>query len=293
MKSILVAGATGYLGRHIVKHYMDKGFHVRALVRDAARAKASGLMASDLFEGEATRPQSLTGLMKDIDLVISALGITRQRDNLSYRDVDFQANDNLLTLALEANVEHFAYVHVLHAKAMKGVPMVDAKQAFAEKLQAAPIRSTLICPSGFFSDMADFYAMSKSGRIWLFGDGSHKLNPIDGKDLAVALADAIAQKKDMSEIGGPDIFSQRDIAELAFAIQSKPTKITYLPDSLRKLALWLLPWVTPKHIHGPALMFLTAFGMDMVGKPHGSKTLTSHFKELAEQDKIASSNGVD
>jgi uncharacterized protein YbjT (DUF2867 family) len=292
MKSILVAGATGYLGRHIVKHYMDKGWHVRALVRDAASAKASGLIASELFEGEATRPESLNGLMKDIDLVISSLGITRQRDNLSYRDVDFQANDNLLNLAQEANVEHFAYVHVLHAKAMKGVPLVDAKQAFAEKLQAAPIRSTLICPSGFFSDMADFYSMSKSGRIWLFGDGSHKLNPIDGKDLAAALADAIAQKRDISEIGGPDIFSQRDIAELAFAIQSRPAKITYLPDGLRKLALWLLPWVTPKHIHGPALMFLTAFGMDMVGAPHGTKTLTSHFKKLAERDTQPSKTDV-
>ncbi|MDD9908160.1 MAG: SDR family oxidoreductase [Ahrensia sp.] len=287
MKTVLVAGATGYLGRNIVKYYMAQGWLVRALVRDAEKARSSGLDATEFFEGEGTEPESLIGVMDGVDLVISALGITRQRDGLDYRQVDFQANANLLTEAESADVIRFAYVHVLNAKAMKGVPMVDAKQAFVDRLQASALPSTVICPSGFFSDMADFYTMSKAGRVWLFGDGSIRMNPIDGADLASAIGHAIEQKREFVEIGGPDILSHREIAELAFAVRSKPVRITNLPDIIRRAAIHLLPFVTPKHIHGPALMFLKAMGMHMVGEIHGTKHLNDHFGELARHDAEA------
>ena len=284
MKTVLVAGATGYLGRKLVRHYMALGWHVRALVRNAEKANASGLAATEYFEAEATQPETLYGIMDSVDLVISALGITRQRDGMDYRDVDFQANVNLLIEAENCDIRHFAYIHVLNAKAMKGVAMVDAKQAFVERLQASSIPSTIICPSGFYSDMADFYSMSKAGRVWLFGDGSNKMNPIDGHDLAIAVSDAIAQNRKFVNIGGPDLLSHREIAKITFAVQHRPSNIIYLPDFIRRLAIRVLPFVTPKHVHGPALMFLKAMGMDMVGETHGTKHLRDHFAELALKD---------
>jgi uncharacterized protein YbjT (DUF2867 family) len=90
---VLVAGATGYLGRHLCAEYARRGHHVTALVRDAARAEG---LADILVEAEATRPETLAGLMDGVDLVVSSLGITRQADGLGYREVDYQANLNLL-----------------------------------------------------------------------------------------------------------------------------------------------------------------------------------------------------
>ena len=68
--------------------------------------------------------------LEGADLVVSALGITRQRDGLSYRDVDYQANANLLGEALRAGVPRFGYVRVLHAEQMLHVPLVRAKHDF-------------------------------------------------------------------------------------------------------------------------------------------------------------------
>ena len=283
-KTVLVAGATGYLGQHIVQRYMELGWHVRALVRNANTAQRKNLIASEVFEGEATKPETLRGVMGGVDLVVSALGITRQRDGLTYRDVDFQANANLLDEALAADVPQFAYVHILNAEKMRGVAVVDAKQAFVDRLKATPIASTVVCPSGFFSDMADFFQMAKSGRVWLFGDGTLRLNPIDGADLAVAITDAIEQRLDWVDVGGPDILTQRKLAEMAFDTLGKRPKITKLPDVFRRIALRLLPWVTPPHIHGPAQMFLTAMGMDMVGSPMGTRRLDNHFTRLNTQE---------
>jgi len=214
--------------------------------------------------------------------VVSSLGITRQKDGLSYRDVDYQANRNLLDRALAAKVDRFAYIHVLGAESMGHVPLVAAKQAFVDALQAAPIASTVVAPSGYFSDMADFLSMARAGRVWLFGKGTHRLNPIHGADLAEAVAEAIEAGDPRADVGGPDVLSQNDLARLAFESLGTPPRITHLPDTLRRLALVILPWVTPRHVHGPAQFFLTAMGRDMVGTPCGTHHLVDHFRAAAK-----------
>lgn len=281
MSTVLIAGATGYLGRFLCAEYARRGWYVAALVRD--RTRAEGLAADALIEAEATRPETLTGIMEGVDLAVSALGITRQADGLRYRDVDYQANLNLLHEAERAGVGRFAYVHVLNAARMQHVPLVAAKAAFVAALQGSTVPGTVIAPSGYFSDMGDFLAMARSGRVWLFGDGSRRINPIHGADLAAATADAAAAGRDWLDIGGPEVFTHAELAALAFSALSRPARIARLPDGLQRAALALAPWTTPRRIHGPAQFFLTAMGMDMVGARHGTRRLADHFAALAAQ----------
>ncbi|MEQ8367664.1 MAG: SDR family oxidoreductase [Roseicyclus sp.] len=280
MQTVFIAGATGYLGRYLCSEYRRRGWRVTALVRDAERAQ--DLDADTLIEAEATRPQTLAGVMTGAELVISALGITRQADGPGYWDVDYQANLNLLIEARRAGVKRFAYVHVLNAAEMRQVPLVAAKSAFVQVLRESDIAATVIAPSGYFSDMADILAAARFGRMWLFRSGTHRINPIHGADLAAASADAIAQGRGWLDVGGPDVFSQADLAQAAFAALGKPAKITWLPDWIRRAVLVLLPRLTPRRIHGPAQFFLTAVGLDMVGAPHGTRHLEAHFAALAD-----------
>lgn len=282
MRPIFIAGATGYLGRYLCAAYRARGYHVTALVRD--RDRAGDLQADTLIEAEATRPETLHGAMEGIDLVVSALGITRQAGGLSYRDVDYCANLNLLRAAERAGVQRFAYVHVLNADSMRHVPLVSAKADFVDALQASPISSSVIAPSGYFSDMGVYLTMARSGRIWLLGSDATRINPIHGADLANAIADATEAGCDWLDVGGPEAFTQSEIAQLAFAALNQPTRLTRLPDALRKVALAVLPWVTPRKIHGPAQFFLTALAHDMVGEAHGSRRLAAHFRNLAGAD---------
>ncbi|SPF81185.1 SDR family oxidoreductase [Pseudoprimorskyibacter insulae] len=278
MTTVLIAGATGYLGRHLVSEFRQRGCHVRAIVRDTDRARRQGIGAHDLILAEATRPETLEGHFQGVDIVISSLGITRQKDGLSYWDVDYQANVNLLNAALRAGVRQFGYVHVLKARSMQQVPLVAAKQAFVDRLQAAPIASSVIAPSGYFSDMEDFMKMAQSGRVWLFGKGTHRINPVHGADLATAVADTMWNCTPWRNVGGPDIFTHAQLAELAFHVLGKSPKITYLPDALRHAALAALP-LLPQSVGGPARFFLTAMGQDMVGDCIGSRRLVDHFRQ--------------
>ncbi len=279
MKRVFVAGATGYLGRYLCAEYRNRGWHVTALVR--RKSTATDLQADVLIEAEATWPESLTGIMSDIDLVVSALGITRQADGVGYWDVDYQANVNLLEEAQRSNVAHFAFVHVLNADRMENVPLVAAKSAFVRKLQLAPVKSTVIAPTGYFSDMADFLTMAKAGRVWLFGTGLQRINPIHGADLAAATFDAISRQEPWCEVGGPDTFTHDDLANLCFDLLDKPARITHLPDLLRRIIIRVLPRIAPRRIAGPAQFFLNAIAMNMTAPPHGTHHLADHLKSAA------------
>jgi uncharacterized protein YbjT (DUF2867 family) len=278
MKHVFIAGATGYLGRFLCAEYRARGWHVTALVRD--RGPAGGLAADRLVEAEATHAETFAGVMDGMDLVVSALGITRQGDGLSYRDVDYGANLNLLREAERAGVGRFAYVHVLNAGAMRHVPLVAAKADFVEALRASALPSTVIAPSGYFSDMGEFLAMARSGRVWLFAPGTHRINPIHGADLAAATAEATEAGTDWLDVGGPETFTHLELARLAAAAVERPARITLLPDWMRRLALAALPRLTPRRIHGPAHFFLTALSRDMVGAPFGTRRLRAYFETL-------------
>jgi uncharacterized protein YbjT (DUF2867 family) len=76
---------------------------------------------------EITKPETLNGIMNDVDVVISTVGITKQKDDLTYMDVDYQANLNLLNEAKKSGVKKFIYVSALNADKLTSLKMCYAK----------------------------------------------------------------------------------------------------------------------------------------------------------------------
>ncbi|MGB1091305.1 MAG: SDR family oxidoreductase, partial [Oceanobacter sp.] len=257
MKNTLVAGSTGYLGRHILAALQQHQIPFKALVRNPKRLAKMDLNRDQIIRAEVTQPGSLKGCCEGVDTVVSTLGITRQRDGLSYEDVDYQANLNLLNEAKAAGVRRFIYVSVLNGEHMTALKVCAAKERFVKALQDSGLDYCVIRPNGFFSDMGEFVDMAKQGRIWLFGDGQLRANPIHGADLAEVCVHAIQGSEEEIRIGGPDTLTQNQIAELAFAAIDKPARITHLPDGIRRMALFLLRKLTPVRIYGPLEFFLT------------------------------------
>lgn len=279
MNKVLVAGATGYLGQHIVKNLVDKAFNTTAIIR-----KASTIIESDLpikvLRAEVTDAQTLKNCCDGIDIIISCIGITKQTDGLSYMDVDYQANLNLLNEAKRSNVKKFIYVSALHGDRLTSLKIFEAKERFVAELKASGIDYCIMRPTGFFVDMAEFYHMAVKGRIYLFGDGSYKSNPIHGEDLAQVCVDAINGCAHEIEVGGPDILTQTEIAHIAFEAIDKPVKITYIPDWVRLIILNVGKLVFQANKFGPIEFFLSVLVMDMTAPRYGKKTLEAEFDRL-------------
>ena len=238
-----------------------------------------------------TDPDSLDGLCGGIDVVFSSVGITRQKDGLTYKDVDYQGNRNLLTIAEESRVSKFVYVHVLNAEKLQHIAMIQAKQAFVDELKQSALETTVICPTGFFSDMEEFLSMARSGRVYLFGNGSNRINPIHGADLAEVCVDALESPKSQIDVGGPEIFTYREIAELAFDVLAKPKKITCLPKKLIVAAIGAFRWLAPVKTYGPVQFLTAVMTMDVVGEPFGERRLLDHFRDCSKTNAKRNVNG--
>jgi len=286
-KKIALAGATGYLGRHIVHQLLLNQYDFVALARNVSKLQALGLAESQLAEVQVTDPSTLTGVFEGVDTVISTVGITRQKDGLTYMDVDYQANMNLLNEALSAGVRKFVYVSAVNGQQFRHLKIMEAKEKFVDALQASGLEYTVLRPNGFFSDMQDFLDMAQGGRVYLFGDGQFKLNPIHGKDLAEVCLQAIEADQPEISVGGPDILTQNEIGELALEAQSQPVKITHIPDWIRKAAIVLLRTFTSSQTYGPIEFFLTMMGQDNIAPRYGRHRLADFFRQQARSNEEA------
>ena len=93
-------------------------------------------------------------------------------------------------------------------------------------------------------------------------------------------ADAAEGDAKVVEAGGPDVFTQRETAELAFDVLGKPAKVTVIP-------LWLayglsrFIGVLNRQFGDLAEFIVTAGEVDGVGPAVGKTSLRSYFEELA------------
>jgi uncharacterized protein YbjT (DUF2867 family) len=276
-RKVLVAGATGYLGKYIVKELKKRGYWVRVLIRKEEQKKAFNSV-DDFFVGQITEPNTLKGVTKDIDWVFTTIGITRQKDGVTYMDVDYQGNVNLLKESLIEKVERFQYISAINGDKLRHLKIFEAKEKFVDELKVSKINYSIMRPNGFFSDMSDFLSMAKNGRVYLFGNGNFKLNPIDGEDLAKVCVDNMENEILEESVGGIDMFTQNQLAELALNAWEKPIKISHLPDWTRRLTIWFLRTFTSSKTYGPIEFFLTAMADDNIANKYGSKRLKDFFE---------------
>lgn len=276
-KRVLVAGATGYLGQYLVKELKKRDFWVRVLIRREDQKEMFDEV-DDFYLAEITKPESMQGICSGINWVFSTVGITRQKDGLRYMDVDYQGNANLLKQALKEEVEAFQYVSAIHGDQLRHLKIFEAKERFVDELKAASLRHSVARPNGFFSDMGDFLSMAKRGRVYLFGHGNFKLNPVHGADLAEVCVNKMIAGESEFTVGGPDFFTHTELAEEALKAWQKPIKISYLPDWSRRFIIWILRNFTSSKTYGPIEFFLTAMAADNIADSYGTHRLKDFFK---------------
>jgi uncharacterized protein YbjT (DUF2867 family) len=285
MQRVLVAGATGYFGGFVVRELKGRGHFVRVLVRSSDRAADLVDVVDEIVEAEVTKPETLTGICEGIDAVFSSVGITKQKDGLTFRDVDYQGNKNLLELALGARVKKFVYVSAFNGPSLRQLDIIDAHEAFVDELRNAEIDWAVLRPTGYFSDMGEFFEMAVRGRVWVIGNGGNRVNPIHGADLAVACADALEGTATEIDVGGPQTLTWDEVAAIAFRALDRPAKISRVPSWLMWSVVWLVRLFN-RH-QGELLAFFTTMATtDVVAPSTGTHTLEAHYLRLANRPVV-------
>lgn len=158
---VLVAGATGGVGKAVVKQLAAQGIPVRALVRDAVRASSS-LPGSDqgveIIEGDVYQFNNCARAVKGVTAVICTTGPTDRFNPLAPFQVDFQGTENLIAAAKQAGVSKFVYVSSIGAddvlfplNAFFGVLFWKKQGELA--VQRSGIDYTIIRPGGLLNEV--------------------------------------------------------------------------------------------------------------------------------------------
>ncbi|MFS0723071.1 SDR family oxidoreductase [Paenibacillus sp. 1P07SE] len=293
MKTVLIAGASGYLGRYVVQEFKRQGFRVRVVVRRPEALQQEGPflapaiadLADEIFVGELTRPESLRGLCDGVDIVFSSVGITRQQEGFTYEDVDFGANMNLLYEAVRASVQRFLFISVFQAEQFRHLELVEARERFVEALTGSGLSYTIIRPTGFYSDLTELLHMGAKGVIMLPGKGDCRMNPIHGADLARFCVQSAEGGPPELSVGGPEVFTYRELAELAGTLVSRTPRLLRLPHWLIAAGLAILKRVNHP-LHGAAAFLSAVTTTDLIAPAAGEKRLCPYFETyLSDQEK--------
>ena len=282
--SVLVAGVTGRAGLSIFLELLEQGIQPRGISRSMARLRALGLSEETAFEADALMPETLVPAFEGVDVVISAVGIDPMKfgGRTRFAVGDLQANRNLLAAAKRAGVRRFVYLSVFGNVELDKTAYVRTHREFERELGASGLETGIVRPTGFFSSMLAFREMAiKRGRTPVIGNGKSKSNPVHEADVAEACVRAAVSPVPVGviEIGGPDVLTRREIAELAFTGTGKKPKTMRAPKLLWSAVR--LPTLLVAPHSAEVMQFAAAVStMDAVAPKIGTRRLVDYFADL-------------
>ena len=106
---ILVTGATGRVGRHIVDQLVEQGYTVRGMTRNVERASSEIREDIEWIQGDVREPASLGAAFAGVSKVISAIGSTRDPGN-GAEAVDYEGAKNQVAAAKAAGASYFVLI---------------------------------------------------------------------------------------------------------------------------------------------------------------------------------------
>lgn len=238
MKTVLVAGASGQTGRYLIPLLKEHGYRVRVLCRNPQSINHLRPLIDEIFSGDLQFP--VTFACENVDMVISCAGASLNMNNLSDRtsfyQVDYRGNANLLTEAQKSQVEKFVYVSVFAGATLQSA-YTNAHERFVHLLQKSGLTHAIIRPTGFFYVNAEFLSFAQKNRGMVIGSGDFKTNPIHEADVAEACLKALTKPEAEVNIGGPEIFTRRQILEMAYRALGKTPKIRSVPAWLMRSSI--------------------------------------------------------
>jgi len=209
---ILVTGANGFVGGHVVRALAGAGERVRALVRDARGATSLDGVDCELVRGDVTDAASLRAAVEGCTAVVHLVAILVGKP-ADFERVMTQGTTSLLDAARDAGVVRFVQMSALGTseETKDTVPYYRAKWAMEEAVRVSGLSHAILRPSFVFA--GDGGALSQFARIArlapvtpVIGKGTQRLQPIWADDLARAVTLAVRGDDNiLVELGGPDV----------------------------------------------------------------------------------------
>ncbi len=216
---ILVTGATGFVGGHLVRRLRKGGLPVRALVRNPEKAKSLEGLGVEISVGDISDAASLDAAMKGVERVIHLVGIIQEAAGATFRGIHVEGTRRLLDAARKSGVRHFIHQSALGTRPAAKSEYHKTKWEAEELVRASGIPYTILRPSLIYGP-GDQFTIRLSEMIRLspvlpvIGTGKSKIQPIFIDDVTACIEKCTttdAFMNEIYEIGGPDRLTYEEL----------------------------------------------------------------------------------
>ena len=255
-KIATVFGATGFIGRYLVQAMARRGWRVRAATRDPGAAlflKPYGTVGQITPEFANIRDDATVAAVTDgSDYVVNLVGILFERGRRTFAATHDDGARRVAEATARAGADRLVHISAIGADAASEAAYARTKAAGEAAVRNAFADATVLRPSIVFGPDDDFFnrfaAMTRiSPFLPLIGGGTTRFQPVyvgDVVDAVMAAIDRPDAKGKTYELGGPAVYSFRELMELTLQHSGRKRALATVPWGLARLqarVLGLLP----------------------------------------------------
>jgi nucleoside-diphosphate-sugar epimerase len=223
MTTVLVTGANGFVGNHIVEKLLAHDYTVRGQVRNIEKAKlrlADVLDRMELVTGDVTDRARMEAIMDGVDAVIHTVAIAIEKGAATYEEINFQGTINVVDAAQAAGVRRFINISQNGADSALPYRFLKSKGKAQEYVASSELDWTALRPSAIFGPEDEFFnSFARLVKLTplvfpLVANGEPTFQPVSVYDVAEATIRCLQDDSTIGKelvLGGPEVLSLGEI----------------------------------------------------------------------------------
>lgn len=239
---ILITGASGFIGTHLLDVLKDRPFAVKCLARNKERSARFNEKGFEAVPGNVLDRESLKGCLAGVDTVVHLVGVIHARGEFTFERVHVDGTRNLVEEARGAGVKYFFYQSALGASPSSSSRFLSTKAEAEDIVKESGIPYTIFRPSlvvgerdGFTDKLKAFIRLGPV--VPVAGDGNAKYQPLDVDDWVKCFVSVFGNKDAVGktyEFGGPEHLTQNEIVSLMMETMGIKRTVVHLPVSFMR-----------------------------------------------------------
>jgi len=237
---VTVFGASGFLGRYVVRALTDRGWRVRAAVRNphtSHELKVVGDVGQvQLMQANLRFPQSVARAVQGSDAVVNLVGVLFESGRQTFEALHVGGPDVIGEACAAAGITNVAHVSAIGADAESESEYARTKGEGEAVLREHVPNADVLRPSIVFGAEDEFFnrfagMAAFAPALPLIGGGKTKFQPVFVEDVATAVAIAVTRgtSGQTFELGGPNTYTFKALMEFVLETIGKKRLLVPVP----------------------------------------------------------------
>ena len=253
---VFVTGATGFVGREILRQFLAAGHEVRILARQLVASSVREISPPPKIEvhyGNALDAHSLKGSLDGIDAVVHLVGIISEIGANTFENVHTRGTENMVNAARSSGVKRFVQMSALGVRPNAESRYHQSKWAAEKIVRGSGMDFTIFRPSIIYGREDQFVNLFARLSRWspilpVMGRGEGTLQPIRVEDVAQCFVMSLAEPHSIGQsydLCGPDILTLPEILKTICVVTGRKRFQTHIPLSIARCLAAFMEFVFP------------------------------------------------